>query len=115
MNSLFSSLLAVESKDPKDLGLLLENFLGLWWGPLMGAVAAAGGIIAIIVGVKYILAAQNGDEQKTKQAKNAAIGVIIGVVIMFLLVVLIPVLIGVLQTWQDSETAFAILGGFEIS
>lgn len=115
MNSLFSSLLAVESKDPKDLGLLLENFLGLWWGPLMGAVAAAGGVIAIIVGIRYVIASQSGDEQKIKQAKLAAIGVIIGVLLMFLLVVLIPVLIGVLQTWQDSETAFTVFGGFSAS
>lgn len=114
MNSLFSSLLAIESKDPKDLGTVLENFLGLWWAPLMGAVAAAGGIVALVVGIKYILASQSGDEQKIKQAKHAAIGVIIGVVIMFLLVVLIPVIIGVLQTWQDSETAFAILTGLNI-
>lgn len=115
MNSLFSSLLAVESKDAKDLGTMLENFLGLWWGPLMGAVAAAGGIIALIVGIKYVIASQSGDEQKIKQAKTAAIGVIIGVVIMFLLVVLIPVLIGVLQTWQDSETAFAIIDGLNFA
>lgn len=115
MNSLFSSLLAVESKDPQDLGLLLESFLGLWWGPLIGAVAASGTLIAIIVGVKYALASQEGDEQKMKQAKRAVIGVIIGVVIIFLLVVLLPVLIGVLQTWKDSETAFAVFGSFNAS
>ena len=110
----FSTLLAIESKDPKDLAATLESFLGIWWGPLIGAVAAAAGIIAIVVGVKYALAAQSGDEQKIKQAKNAATGVIIGVILMFFLVVIIPVLIGVLQTWQDSETAFAIVDGFGV-
>lgn len=112
MNSFFSNLLAIESKDPKDLGATLENFLGIWWGPLIGAVAAAAGIIALVVGIKYVLAAQSGDEQKLKQAKTAAIGVIIGVVLTFLLVVIIPVLIGVLQTWQDNETAFVMLSGY---
>lgn len=108
MNSLFSSLLAIESKDPKDLGVTLENFLGLWWGPLIGAVGAAGSVLAILIGLKWWLASTSGDEQKIKQAKNAFIGVIIGVLVMFLLVVIIPVLIGVLQTWQSNETAFAI-------
>lgn len=115
MNSFFLSLLAVESKDPKDLGALLESFLGLWWAPLMGAVGAAGGVIAIIIGVKYAIASQSGDEQKIKQARNAFIGVIIAVLIMFLLVVLIPVLLGVLQTWQENETAFVMLSEYFIS
>ena len=114
MNQLLFGLLAVESKDAKDLGRILEDFLGIWWGPLIGAVAAASGIIALVIGLRFMLAHNSGDEQKIKQAKQAFLGTLIGIGIMFVLVVLVPVLIGVLQTWQESEAATVTFNDFVI-
>lgn len=90
--------------DVNDLSTILKSFLGLWWGPLLGLVGAAGGILGIFAGVKYMLAQQTGDEQKIKAAKQFAIGIIIGIVIMIILAVVIPVLVAALGEWSEQQT-----------
>ncbi|MCM1360212.1 MAG: hypothetical protein NC183_06840, partial [Corallococcus sp.] len=68
-----------------NVGKILESFLGQWWGPLLGVLAAAAAILGIAAGLKSILASQSGDEQKLKQAKNFAIGIFVGIIIVFLI------------------------------
>lgn len=86
-----------------NVGKILESFLNQWWLPLIGVVSAGGAIIGLTVGVKYILAAQSGDEQKIKQAKNSAIGVFIGIVLIFLITALIPVAVACFKSWYDND------------
>lgn len=86
-----------------NVGKILESFLNQWWGPLMGVLAAAAGIIGVATGVKWILAAQSGDEQKIKQAKNAFIGVLIGIAIVFILAGIIPIIVASFQSWYEND------------
>lgn len=87
----------------ENVGKILESFLGQWWGPLIGVLVAAAGIIGVSTGVKWMLAHQSGDEQKIKQAKNAFIGVIVGIIIVFILAGLIPVIVASFQSWYDND------------
>ncbi len=107
MNTLTKNLLA-GSFD--NVGKILEDFLGQWWGPLLGALGAAAAIFAIIAGVKYMLASQSGDEQKVKQAKNFVIGIFVGIIIVFLIAVLVPVIISCFQSWAETQDYAAIIG-----
>lgn len=95
-----------------NIGKLLESFLDQWWSPLLIALAAASGILGAVAGIKYILAAQSGDEQKLKQAKTFLISIVIGIVVVFLLAGGIPVIIASFQTWfdNDAQEYTAILG-----
>lgn len=86
-----------------NVGKILESFLGQWWLPLLGVLAAAAGIIGIATGVKWMLAHQAGDEQKIKQAKQAFIGVIIGIIIVFVLAGIIPVIVASFQSWYEND------------
>lgn len=102
------SLLAASNFD--SVGDLLESFLNEWWGPLLGVVSAAAGVLAIAAGIKYIMARANGDEQKVKQARNFVIGILIGIAIMFLLAAGIPVIIAAFQSWYgEQEVSLALL------
>ena len=86
-----------------NVGRILESFLGQWWGPLIGVLVAAAGIIGVAAGVKYMMAHQSGDEQKIKQAKQSLIGIITGIIIVFVLAGLIPVIIASFQSWYDND------------
>ncbi len=86
-----------------NVGKILESFLGQWWGPLLGVIAAAAAILGIAAGLKYILASQSGDEQKLKQAKNFAIGIFVGIIIVFLIAALVPVIVASFQSWFDND------------
>lgn len=92
-----------------QVGSILKSFLSEWWTPLLIVLGAAAGILAVAAGIKYILAAQSGDEQKLKQAKNFIIGIFIGICVVFLVATLVPVIIAGFQSWYDTqETALAI-------
>lgn len=84
------------------VGTILQSFLQQWWGPALGVVAAAAGILAISAGIKYVIASKSGDEQKLKQAKEYVKGIIIGIIIIFLLAGIIPVIISCFQSWFDT-------------
>ena len=86
-----------------SVGKILESFLKQWWGPLIGVLAAAAGIIGVATGVKWMLAHQSGDEQKIKQAKTAFVGVIVGIIIVFLLAGLVPVIVASFQSWFEND------------
>lgn len=86
-----------------NVGKILESFLGQWWGPLIGVIAAAAAIVGVSIGVKYIIAAQSGDDQKIKQAKNAVKGVFIGIILVFLITALVPVIVACFQSWYDND------------
>ena len=86
-----------------NVGKILESFLNQWWAPLLGVVGAAAAILGIAAGIKYMLAAQSGDEQKLKQAKNFVIAIIIGIIIIFLITALVPVIIAGFQSWFDND------------
>lgn len=87
------------------VGTILQSFLSQWWGPALGVVGAAAGILAVAAAIKYVLAAHSGDEQKLTQAKKFVTGIIIGVVIMFLIAGLLPVIISCFQSWFESVDA----------
>lgn len=84
------------------VGTILQSFLQQWWGPALGVVAAAAGILAVAAAVKYIIASHSGDEQKLTQAKKFITGIIIGIVVMFLIAGLLPVIISCFQSWFDT-------------
>ena len=86
-----------------NVGRLLESFLGQWWGPLLGVLGAAAAVFALVAGVKYILAAQSGDEQKLKQAKNFIVGIFVGIIVVFLVASLVPVILACFQSWFDND------------
>lgn len=100
-----------------NVGRLLESFLGQWWGPLLGVLGAAAAVFALAAGIKYILAAQSGDEQKLKQAKNFITGIFIGIVVVFVIAALVPVIIACFQSWFDNdvpEFAQIVRGWFQL-
>lgn len=97
---LFFNLLA---SNFDNVGKILESFLNQWWGPALGVLSAAAAILGIAAGIKYVLASQSGDEQKLKQAKNFAIGIIIGIVIVFVIAAVVPVIVAGFQTWFDND------------
>ncbi len=86
-----------------NVGKILESFLNQWWAPLLGVIAAAAAIFGVAAGIKYILAAQSGDEQKLKQAKNFAIGIFVGIIIVFLVAAVVPVIVASFQSWFDND------------
>lgn len=86
-----------------NVGKICESFLNQWWGPLLGVLGGAAVILAIFAGIKYMLAAQSGDEQKIKQAKQFIVSIIFGIVIVFALAGLIPVIISCFQSWYNND------------
>lgn len=92
-----------------NVGKILQDFLGQWWGPLLGVLGAAAAIFAIIAGVKYMLASQSGDEQKVKQAKNFVVGIFTGIIIVFLIAVLVPVIISCFESWMGTQEYASII------
>ena len=93
----------------QDLANVLSSFLSLWWKPVLIVISSAGGVIAIVAGVKYYFATQSGDENKVKVTRNALIGILISIAIVFVLAVIIPVLVGWLGDWADSQQVTEII------
>ena len=86
------------------VGQILQNFLGQWWGPVIGVVSASAGILAAAAAIKYVIASHSGDEQKLTQAKKFITGIIISIIVMFLIAGLVPVIISCFQSWFDTVT-----------
>ena len=101
MTKVFSNNLLAGNFD--NVGKILESFLNQWWGPLLGVLTAAAGVLAVSAGIKYVLASQSGDEQKLKQAKNYIIGIIVGIVVVFVIAAVLPVIIASFQSWFDND------------
>lgn len=95
-----------------SIGKLLESFMNEWWGPLLIVLGASAGILAIAAGIKYILAAHSGDEQKLKQAKTFIVSIVIGIVVVFVLAAGVPVAIAAFKTWfeNDAQEYLSIIG-----
>lgn len=101
-------MLQVLANEGQELQSMLESFLGLWWGPLLGALAAAGAVLGVAAGLKYLFAVREGDEQKIKAAKKFVIGIIVSIIIIFLIAVGVPLLIAMLSTWRDSQASIML-------
>ena len=86
-----------------NVGKICQSFLNQWWGPLLAVLGGAAVIFAVFAGIKYMLAAQSGDEQKVKQAKQFVVSIIIGIVIVFALAGLIPVIISCFESWYNND------------
>lgn len=99
---MFNTIILAAS-DFEQIGTLLKNFLNAWWGPLLTALAACGGILGVVAGVKYWLAHASGDENKIKGAKNFIIGIVIGVAVIFVLAAGIPILVAAFTSWFDAQ------------